>query len=86
MVKLPDNLLTLIWEYDSTYKVIFDEVLDEWKKLLILYDNLFWENNRIKRNVWKSLKSVDVWINKYGINYNPNYFIINYVKRGKKNM
>ena len=82
---LPCHLKTLIWEYDSSYRDKFNKVLDEWSNLLKLYDKLFWENNMIKRNIWKQVESVEVWISKYGVNYNPNHFILNYIKRFNNN-
>ena len=76
MKNLPNEILYQIFEYDSTYKDKYDKVLDQFVRILDKYDKLFWNYHQISLNVWNCDKKFIKWIQDFGINYNPNKFIL----------
>lgn len=76
MKNLPNEILYKIFQYDSTYKDKYNQVIEELCNLLDKYDRLFWNNHQLKLNVWCCDKKVLKWINDFGIKYNPIKFIL----------
>ena len=76
MNKLPDEILRNIFNYDDTYKHFFGKVIEEYMNLFQKYDTLFYKYHLINQNTRYKDKSILVWINKYGVNYNPIKWIL----------
>ncbi len=98
MYHLPNEVIIYIWEYDSTYYDKYKLIINELNRHFITYNKTYYEYTRLyKRMIWngyiKKTKHFMEWFHKFGVNYDPGYYILNqntnkkynsYVDRGIK--
>ena len=82
MYHLPKDIILYIYEFDSTYKINYNNVIYELNDVYDEY-NRFYNNNthiikQIVRCGYPIKNSLHLrWLNAYGIKYNPGYYILN---------
>lgn len=73
---LQNEIIGRIYDYDDTYKLYFNDVLEEYNNLLLKYDDRFYKYHTINSNIWKKDKNITKWIKNYGIIYDPIKWIL----------
>ena len=65
-LNLPKESINLIFEFDSTYKIIFKEkVLREYMELFSEYEDQFYKNHLLSCNVYAVDDNVKEWLSNY---------------------
>ncbi len=82
MYQLPNELILQIWEYDSTYYNKYKSVVQELNQHFIFYKKTYFEYTRLyRRIIWsgniRKSKHLMGWFHKFGVNYDPGYYILN---------
>lgn len=89
MYHLPHEILFYIYEFDSTYYEKYNKVLDELNELCNEYHEIWWKYTKLYRrliwsgNIRKSTVLME-WFKRYGINYDPAYYILNKTNPSKE--
>lgn len=84
---LPKDIIIYIYQFDNTYKIMYNKCLDELKMLLNDYQKQFDFSIKIINNAslgdeayYPELEECIQWIKKYGQVYNPSFYILNKIK------
>ena len=83
MYHLPKEIIEYIYQFDSTSKTNYNNVIYELNTLHDEYNNFYYNNTHIIKQIvrcgYPQIKnSMHLkWLNTYGIKYNPGYYILN---------
>lgn len=82
MLSLPNEIISYIYEFDSTYYEKYDKVIQELKKEQDEYNDTWWKYTKLyRRNIWtgyiRKSQGLMKWFKKYGVFYDFPYYNLN---------